>query len=156
MACLIGEDALSYVICLGEDVLMFLAMEWCAVGGFKWDWFGFGRLCIFLCLVHVVFISFVRLRVVLLDFRLSEERSSSEGPCFDGLDLCGLHWVATNGMHPFDCLLCGLEVIDTVCLLEGFCDACFWLPWLPMPLLLHKWYVVASLLVPDSNEDGLP
>ena len=67
MACLIGEDGLSYVICLGEDVLMFLAMEWCAVGGFKWDWFGFGRLYSFPCLVHAVFVSFVHLRVVLLE-----------------------------------------------------------------------------------------
>ena len=114
-----------------------------------------GRLHIFSGLVHVALVSFVRFRVVLLVILLGEERPSGEVSCFDGLNPSGLHWVATYDMHPFDCLLCGWEIVDTVCLLEGFCDALVGLPWLPLSLLLHEWYAVASLLIPDSYENGL-
>ena len=49
----------------------------------------------------------------------------------------GFDWVSTHRMHPFYCLFCGWEVVDTVCLAE--CMACFLqrVSWLPLSSTLH-------------------
>ena len=58
-------------------------------------------------------------------------------------------------MHPFDGLLSGCHVVDTV----GFAYNAFsffrWFTWLPLAPLLYQWYAVSACGVAGSNEEWL-
>jgi hypothetical protein len=56
-------------------------------------------------------------------------------------------------MHPFDSLLNGWEIIDTVGLSE--CLFCFlrWFPRLPLTTMLGQWYAISAVLVAHTCEE---
>jgi hypothetical protein len=75
------------------------------------------------------------------------------GACFDGFEPSKFYWVTTYGMHPFDGLFGGWEIVDTVGLSECFSCLFGWMSWLPLSLLLHQWYLVSSVAISYFNKD---
>ncbi len=92
---------------------------------------------------------------VFLDVANSEQRPPDEVAGLDGFEPGGFDWVSKHGMHPFDGLLGGRQVVDTVGLLQGV--SCFlgWVPRLPVPFVLHKRDSVASMIIAGADEEGL-
>jgi hypothetical protein len=92
---------------------------------------------------------------VFLDVANGEQWSSYEVAGFYSFEPGGLDGVSAHGVHPFDGVLGGWQVVNTVVLLQDV--ACFlgWVPWLPVPLVLHERDLVASMLVSGANEEGL-
>jgi hypothetical protein len=83
-----------------------------------------------------------------------QHRPSHVVACFDGLEPSQFYWVTTYGMDPFDGLFGRREIIDTVGLLECFPCLFGWTPRLPPSPLLHQRYLVFSMTISNSDEDG--
>ena len=56
-------------------------------------------------------------------------------------------------MHPFDSLLRGWEVVDTIGLFECELGSVGGCSWLPLSSVLDKWYAIAPLFVTYPNEE---
>jgi hypothetical protein len=94
------------------------------------------------------------LGVVLLDIAFIQNRPTHIVACFDGLKPSQFYRVTTYGMHPFDGLFGIREIVDAVGLLECFPHLFGWTPRLPLSPLLHQRYLVSSMTISNSNEDG--
>ncbi len=94
------------------------------------------------------------LGVVLLDVAFIQHRPTHVFARFDGLEPSQFYWVTTYGMHPFDGLFGRWEIVDAVGLLEYFPCLFGWTPRLPLSPLLHQRYLVSSMTISNSDEDG--
>jgi hypothetical protein len=57
-------------------------------------------------------------------------------------------------MHHFDSFFGRWEIVDTVGLSESFLRLFGWTSRLPLSPLLHQWYLVLSIAISYSDEDG--
>ena len=70
----------------------------------------------------------------------------------DGLQPCGLDWVHTDCVLPFDGLFGGGKVVDAVGLMEGCLGVLAGVAWLPLSVGLYQRNAVAPVCVPHTNE----
>jgi hypothetical protein len=94
------------------------------------------------------------LGIVLLDVAFIQHWPTHVVARFDGLEPSQFYWATTYGMHPFDGLFGRREIVDSVGLLECFSCLFGWMPRLSLSLLLHQRYLVSSMTISNSDEDG--
>ena len=111
---MVREDGVSYLVNIGVDVLDLASPELVGVHLVKGRRLGFGGADILAGLVEIPFWSFNGVRVVFLDVLGSKEMPVYEVASLDSLEPGGFNRVATDGVHPFDGLFSGGEVVDTV------------------------------------------
>ena len=116
---------------------------------------GFGRTYIFSSLVEVAFRCLGGVGIVLVDIVRREERPAREVACIDRFEPGGLDRIAAHGVHPFDALLDGGQVVDAV----GLAESCSCLlgrpPRLPLPSLLHQGDTIPTMLITHTYEERI-
>ena len=111
---LIGKDSVSGVVYLGVHVTDFSAVELGGLEVFKRNGLRFSGSDIFPALIEVALGGFYGFGKVFLDVVNGEQRPPYQVAGLDGLDPSGLDRVTAHGVHQFDGLLGGWQVVNTV------------------------------------------
>jgi hypothetical protein len=120
---LVRKDSVAGVVDVGVHVAKFVAFELGGLEVFKRNGLRFSGADIFPALIEMAFWSFHSFGEVFLDVANSEQQPSYEVASVDSFEPGGLDQVSANGGYPFDGLLGGRQVVNTVGLLQGV--ACF-------------------------------